>query len=254
MPTILIVNDDSIYSKGIKALVEAMKPLGKIVVVAPDKPQSGKGHAVTFSDALRLTKIKIFDGVEETYICSGTPVDCVKIAIDAVLTGLPNLCISGINHGSNASINVLYSGTMGAAIDACVETIPSIGISLCDHDADADFTAAAHYAYLVAKQMLQNPIPEGNMLNVNIPKLPLSEILGMKVCRQARTKYEDVYEERIDPRGQKYYWLKGEMVHNDKGTDSDEWALANGYVSIVPTQYDLTAYNYIGWVNENWEL
>ncbi len=251
-PLILVTNDDSIYSKGIKSLVDAMSEIGDVVVVAPDKPQSGMGHAVTLNKPLRLHKITRFNQIEESYTCSGTPVDCVKIARDIVLHRKPDLCVSGINHGSNSSINILYSGTMSAAVEAAIEHIPSIGFSLCNHDLDADFTAAAHYAKVIAQQILKHPLEKGILLNVNIPNIPLDEIKGIKTGHQAIAKWEEEFEERIDPRGSKYYWLTGKFVNYDKRENTDEWALENGYVSIVPVQFDMTSHKGIETIHNHW--
>lgn len=239
-PIILITNDDSIHAPGIRALVEAVKGLGKIVVVAPDKPQSGMGHAITIGNPLRLQKMHLFDGVE-AYSCSGTPVDCVKLAVDKVLHRKPDICLSGINHGANHSINVIYSGTMSAALEASIERIPSIGLSLLDLSIEADFTAAAHYARLLVEQMLKKKIAEPHLcLNVNIPKGELASIKGIKICRQAYAKYNEEFDERRDPNGKRYYWLTGVFVNFDKGKDTDVWALQHNYVSVVPVQFDLT--------------
>ncbi|MEI8111772.1 MAG: 5'/3'-nucleotidase SurE [Chitinophagia bacterium] len=239
-PIILITNDDSIHAPGIRALVEAVKGLGKIVVVAPDKPQSGMGHAITIGNPLRLQKMHVFDGVE-AYSCSGTPVDCVKLAVDKVLHRKPDICLSGINHGANHSINVIYSGTMSAALEASIERIPSIGLSLLDLSIEADFTAAAHYARLLVEQMLKKKIDEPHLcLNVNIPKGALASIKGIKICRQAYAKYNEEFDERKDPNGKRYYWLTGVFVNFDKGKDTDVWALEHNYVSVVPVQFDLT--------------
>lgn len=239
-PIILITNDDSIHAPGIRALVDAVKGLGKIVVVAPDKPQSGMGHAITIGNPLRLQKMHVFDGVE-AYSCSGTPVDCVKLAVDKVLHRKPDICLSGINHGANHSINVIYSGTMSAALEASIERIPSIGLSLLDLSIEADFTAAAHYARLLVEQMLKKKISEPHLcLNVNIPKGELDAIKGIKICRQAYAKYNEEFDERRDPNGKRYYWLTGVFVNFDKGKDTDVWALQHNYVSVVPVQFDLT--------------
>jgi len=240
--TILVTNDDSIVSPGIKALVAAMRPFGRVVVVAPDNPQSGKGHAITIEKPLRLQKVDVFAGVE-AYQCSGTPVDCVKLAVDKVLHAQPDLCVSGINHGSNSSINVLYSGTMSAALEAAIEGITAIGFSLLDYSFNADFTASAHYASYLANLALNEKFEIGTLLNVNFPRLPLTNIKGIRLCRQASAKWEEEFDERIDPRGRKYYWLTGKFVNSDEAEDTDEWALRNGYVSVVPVQYDLTDYN-----------
>ena len=239
-PIILITNDDSIHAPGIRALVEAARGLGKIVVVAPDKPQSGMGHAITIGNPLRLHKMHLFEDVE-SYSCSGTPVDCVKLAVDKVLHRKPDICLSGINHGANHSINVIYSGTMSAALEASIESIPSIGFSLLDLSIEADFTAATHYARLLVEQMLKKPIAEPHLcLNVNIPKGELNSIKGIKICRQAYAKYDEEFDERKDPNGKRYYWLTGVFVNFDKGKDTDVWALKNNFVSVVPVQFDLT--------------
>lgn len=252
-PLILITNDDGITAPGIKALVEAMTALGEVIVVAPDSPQSGKGHAITITEPLRLHKIEIFEGVE-SYQCSGTPADCVKLACDVVLKRQPDLCVSGINHGSNSSINIIYSGTMSAAVEAAIEGIPSIGFSLCDYEFDADFTAAKHYAKTIAQKMLAHSLPKGSLLNVNIPKGKLNEIVGMRVCRQARAKWEEEFDQRTDPRGQSYYWLTGKFVNHDQGHDTDEYALHNNYVAVTPVQFDLTAHHSISFINEYWNI
>ena len=239
-PVILITNDDSISAPGIKALVEAVKDLGKIIVVAPDKPQSGMGHAITLGQHLRLQKAHIVEGVE-AYTCSGTPVDCVKLAVDKVLHHKPTICLSGINHGANHSINVIYSGTMSAALEASIESIPSIGFSLLDLSIDADFTAAKHYARIIVKQLLADKNLDKHLcLNVNIPKVVTSLIKGIKICKQSYAKYDEKFIERTDPNGKKYYWLTGEFVNFDKSKDTDVWALKNNYVSVVPVQFDLT--------------
>lgn len=240
-PVILITNDDGISAPGILNLVEAVKDLGKIVVVAPDKPQSGMGHAITIGQPLRLHAVHVFEGIE-AYQCSGTPVDCVKLAVDKILHRKPDLCLSGINHGANHSINVIYSGTMSAAMEAGIESIPSVGFSLLDYSIEADFEAARHYARIIVEKLLQEPEDKHLVLNVNFPKTPKELIRGIKVCRQAYAKYEEDFIERNDPTGRKYYWLTGEFVNFDKGKDTDVWALQNNYVSVVPVQFDLTNY------------
>jgi 5'-nucleotidase len=240
--TILITNDDGITAPGIRHLVEAVKGLGRIVVVAPDKPQSGMGHAITIGFPLRMSKVKMMDGVE-AWSCSGTPVDCVKIAVDKILHRKPDLCLSGINHGANHSINVIYSGTMSAAIEASIESIPSIGFSLLDYSIEADFTGAKKYARIIVEQLMKmKSIDKHLCLNVNFPAIPEPLIMGIKIARQAYAKYEEDFNERDDPHGRKYYWLTGAFVNFDEGKDTDVWALENNYVSVVPVQFDLTNY------------
>jgi 5'-nucleotidase len=240
-PVILITNDDGITSPGIRALVEAVKDLGKVVVVAPDKPQSGMGHAITIGQPLRLQRSNVFGDIE-AWSTSGTPVDCVKLAVDKILHRKPDICLSGVNHGANHSINVIYSGTMSAALEASIESIPSIGFSLLDFSIEADFTGSIKYARMIVDQILHKKLDKHLCLNVNIPAVPVNLIKGFKVCRQAYAKYEEDFDERSDPHGKKYYWLTGEFVNFDKGKDTDVWALKHNYVSIVPVQFDLTNY------------
>jgi 5'-nucleotidase len=240
--TILVTNDDGVTAPGIRHLVEAVKDLGRVVVVAPDKPQSGMGHAITIGFPLRMSQVKMMDGVE-AWSCSGTPVDCVKIAVDKILHRKPDLCLSGINHGANHSINVIYSGTMSAAIEASIESIPSVGFSLLDYSVEADFTGAKKYARIIVEQLKkQKKIDRHLCLNVNFPAIPEPLIMGIKIARQAYAKYEEDFNERDDPHGRKYYWLTGAFVNFDKGKDTDVWALENNFVSVVPVQFDLTNY------------
>ena len=240
-PTILVTNDDGITAPGIRTLVEVAREIGRVVVVAPDSPQSGKGHALTLEDAIRLKKSDIFEGVE-AYECSGTPVDCVKLAKSIVLKdNAPDLCISGVNHGSNVSINILYSGTMSAAMEAAMEGIPAIGFSLLDFSWDADFSAAKVVVEKMVKHVLANGIPHANLLNVNIPKLPIEEIKGIKVCRQAQANWVEDFQKMDNPRNYDLYWLTGQFINQDQRTDTDVRALSEGYVSVVPCQFDLTA-------------
>lgn len=242
-PLILVVNDDGITSPGILALIEVSKKFGEVVVVAPNKPQSGMGHAITLDAILTINEVNI-DGVK-AYACDGTPVDCVKIAVNKLLPRKPDLIVSGINHGSNSSINVIYSGTMSAALEGYLEKIPAVGFSLLNHSIDADFSASKHYAEHIIKQLLSNDYPQGICLNVNIPNVPQTLISGVKICRQAKGNWEEEYDERKDPMGRIYYWLTGKFVIEDDGTDTDEWALLNNYVSVVPVQQDVTAHQLI---------
>lgn len=249
-PLILVTNDDGVTAPGIKALISAMKPLGDVVVVAPDSPQSGMGHAITVNSTLYLEKL---DNGVPTYACSGTPTDCVKIAINQILKRKPDLCVSGINHGSNSSINVIYSGTMSAAIEAGIEGIPSIGFSLLDYSWNANFDAAAKYAKKIAATVIKNGLSENLILNVNIPNVSEKDIKGIKVSRQAKANWVEEFDKRINPMGREYYWLTGKFVNLDKGEDTDEWALANNYISVVPVQFDLTAHHYIQTLN-SWDF
>mgnify|MGYP000244694055 CR=1 FL=1 len=251
-PLILVSNDDGVTSKGIRILVSVMKKLGDVVVVAPDSPQSGMGHAITIGETLRLSEVDIFEGVE-AYKCSGTPADCVKLAKNYVLKGrTPDLVVSGVNHGANTSISVLYSGTMSAAIEGALEGYPSIGFSLCDYSSKADFSHTESWIEKITTQVLENGLSKGVALNVNFPPKQNEDILGIKVCRQADAKWQEEFDVRFDPTGRKYFWMAGNFVNFDKGEDNDEWAIANNYVSIVPCQYDLTAHHAITHMNKEW--
>jgi len=250
-PLILVVNNDGISAKGIRNLIRIMNDFGNVVVVAPDGPQSGKGHAITIEATIRCDKVVLDDGPQKEYACSGTPVDCVKLAVNQILDRKPDLCVSGINHGSNSSINVIYSGTMSAAVEGALEEIPSVGFSLLDSGHNADFSEAELYIRRITKQVLSNGLDSGVCLNVNIPKsIQGKELKGLKVCRQANANWEEEFEERIDPKGRIYYWLTGKFVNYDKGTDTDEWALANHYISVVPVQFDVTAHSSLSSVNK----
>ncbi|MCW5921285.1 MAG: 5'/3'-nucleotidase SurE [Saprospiraceae bacterium] len=242
-PLILVTNDDGIVAPGIRVLVEIASALGDVVVVAPDSPQSGQGHAITIHDPLRLKKVNLFPPDVEAWECSGTPVDCVKLAKHVVLKGRSiDLCVSGINHGSNASINIIYSGTLSAAMEASLEGIKSIGFSLDDFSFDADFSPSKPWVRKVMEHALQHPFKHGNLLNVNIPKLPAEQIRGLRVCRQADARWVEKFMEGRDPSGQPYYWLTGEFVNEDNADDTDIWALQNGFISVVPSMHDLTNY------------
>lgn len=238
-PLILICNDDGVFAPGIKALTEVMLELGDVIVVAPDSPQSGMGHAITISDTIKIANMsKEVDYLK--YSCSGTPVDCVKIAVNRLAPLRPDLVVSGINHGANSSINVIYSGTMSAAVEGAVVGIPSIGFSLCDYSYDANFNPAKPFIRQIAENVLKDGLPKGVCLNVNIPKT--DDIKGIRVGRQARAHWDEELDERKDPRGGTYFWLTGVFVNPDKEEDTDEFALSQGFISVVPTQFDLTAY------------
>lgn len=243
-PLILVTNDDGIAAPGIIALTEVMQTLGEVVVVAPDSPQSGMGHAITLNSTLHIEKISDYQ-----YSCSGTPADCVKIAVNEILGRRPDLCVSGINHGSNSSINVIYSGTMSAAIEAGIEGIPAIGFSNLNYNWDANFDASKIHVKSIAKNVLEHGLAQGVVLNVNIPNIDKKAIKGVKICRQARGNWKEEFDKRQTPQGKDYYWLSGRFENYDKGEDTDEWALKNGYVSLVPVQFDLTAHHCIQQLN-----
>jgi len=243
-PLILVTNDDGITAPGIRNLIDFMNEIGDVVVVAPNSPQSGKGHAITINSTLTYEEISL-EGEQKDFSLSGTPVDCVKFALDKVLKRKPDLVVSGINHGANSSINVIYSGTMSAAVEAGVEGLQAIGFSLLDFSWDADFTQAKEYIQEIVRKILANPLPKGVVLNVNIPNLKKEEIKGIKVCKQADAKWEESFDERINPHGKKYYWLTGYFNNMDQSEDADETALSDGYISVVPVKFDLTAYEYI---------
>lgn len=244
-PLILVTNDDGIVAPGIKALIAVMKTIGDVVVVAPDSPQSAMGHAITINSTLHIDKINIDDEVLEAYSCSGTPVDCVKLGVHEILKRKPDICVSGINHGSNSSINVIYSGTMSAAVEAGIEGIPAIGFSLLDYNWNADFEAVKDFVKTITLQVLQNGLPKGVVLNVNFPKQKKENIKGIRICRQAKASWIEEFDKRTNPQGKEYYWLTGRFVNEDSGEDTDEWALENNYVSVVPVQFDLTAHEVI---------
>ena len=252
-PLILVTNDDGITAPGIRMLIDIMKEIGEVIIVAPNSPQSGTGHAITINNTLFVEKVHIDNEIDNEYACSGTPVDCVKLAIDQLLGRKPDICVSGINHGFNSSINVIYSGTMSAAVEAGMSKVPAIGFSLGDFSWNADFTPYRDYVKKITLETLKNGLPEGVVLNVNFPKLKKEEIKGIKVCRQAKAVWEESFDRRVNPHGKEYYWLTGNFVNYDKGEDTDEWALSNGYVSVVPVQFDLTAYHAVRALNE-WKL
>lgn len=250
-PLILVTNDDGITAPGIRTLIAVMREIGDVVVVAPDSPQSGMGHAVTINETLYCNEITVDDGPQREFKSSGTPADCVKLAVSEILDRKPDLCVSGINHGSNSSINVIYSGTMSAAVEAGVEGIPAIGFSLLDYSWNADFEPLKEHIKKIALNVLEQGLPDGVVLNVNFPKS--KEFKGIKVCRQARANWVEEFDKRTNPQGRVYYWLTGKFVNMDKGEDTDEWALANNYISMVPVQFDLTAHHFIQKLN-SWNL
>ncbi len=241
-PLILITNDDGISAPGLKALVEVARSLGEVIIVAPDSPQSGQGHAITLTAPLRIKSVDVFKGIE-AYECSGTPVDCVKLAKHVISKDRNiDFCVSGINHGSNAGINIIYSGTMSAAMEASLEGIPSIGFSLTDFTWDADFSEAKPYVKALIGYGLEHGFGPTNLLNVNIPRPSDVPLKGIKVCRQANARWVETFQEGTDPHGRDYFWLTGSFVSEDDGDDSDIHALGEHYISVVPCGHDLTNY------------
>ena len=240
---IFLTNDDSYRSKGFAAAIEIARRFGRVIAIAPDTSQSGMSQAITIYNPLYLRKVREEEGVL-VYSLNGTPVDCVKMAFDHLFQDEKvDLVISGINHGSNAAVNVLYSGTMGAAIEAAFYNIPSVGLSLTDHDLDADFEGAVEYGAKIVESVLNGDMPRPLCLNVNVPNIPCAEIKGIRLSRQTRGYWREEFFKRTDPHGRDYFWLTGAFSNAEpESEDTDEWALANGYVSVVPVQVDLTAY------------
>ncbi|MDD3320918.1 MAG: 5'/3'-nucleotidase SurE [Paludibacter sp.] len=246
-PLILITNDDGADAKGIQVLTRLMCEIGDVVVVAPDGPRSAQSNALTVTQPIRFKTIELSDGLK-LYTCTGTPTDCVKLALNEIVERKPDLLVSGINHGSNAAINVIYSGTMGAVLEGCENGILSIGFSICDHSLNADFTTFEPYILQIVRETLKNGLAHGTCLNVNSP---VNQILGVKVARQCDGKWSKEYARRTDPVGRDYFWLTGQFEnHEPESKDTDEWALANGFISIVPTKIDLTAYEAMNAVSE----
>jgi 5'-nucleotidase len=254
-PVILVTNDDGYRANGLSALVEALRPFGKLVVLSPSHPQSGMSHAITVNVPLRMEKIEEKEDFE-FYVVSGTPVDCVKLANNQLFNNhKPDLLVSGINHGANSSSSIVYSGTMAAVIEGCLYSIPAIGFSLLDFSKKPDFSAAINYVRIVIENVLKNGLQPGTCLNVNIPKLPMQEIKGVRICRQNKGVWREEFDKRLDPNNREYYWLTGEFYNLEPNAeDTDEWALHHNYVSIVPVQIDLTDYASVEKLKTwNWE-
>lgn len=239
---ILVSNDDGIYSKGIFALAEALKQLGEVIVVAPLTEQSAVGHAITMKIPLRVTKHYRGGGHFFGYAVDGTPADCIKMGIRNIMQEQPDLVVSGINHGSNTAINIIYSGTVSAAREAAIMDVPAIAVSVASHEVD-DFSYAAKVAKIISAKVLNEGLPKGTMLNVNIPNLPEDKIKGILVTKQGLSKWDDIYEKRVDPYGKDYYWLTGNLINTDTELDRDQFAVQNNYVSVTPIHFDLTDYN-----------
>ena len=242
-PLLFLTNDDGIHASGLTALIEAVCPLGEVVVVAPDVPRSGMSSAISSVNPIRVTLLKKEEGLT-VYSCTGTPVDCVKLGLDKLVNRKPDILLSGINHGSNAAVCVIYSGTMGAAFEGCIVGIPSIGISLTDHSLGADFSKAASYGKQIAGKVLASGLPEGICLNLNVPNIP--DVKGLKVCSQTKGLWIKEFVEMEDPSGRPVYWLTGEFYNQEPENKlSDEWALDQGYASLVPLRIDMTDYSFL---------
>lgn len=237
---ILVSNDDGINAPGLHALVKELKKIGAVTVVAPDKQQSAVGHAITMNLPLRVSKF-FKRGSFFGYAVQGTPADCVKLAVRTILPQPPDLLVSGVNHGSNTAINIIYSGTVSAATEGTVLGIPSIAVSLTTYD-EPDFTFAARFARRLALRVVRKGLPKFTLLNVNIPPLREKEIRGVRVTRQGRSRWDDTFDVRKDPNKKEYYWLTGTLEILDTSRDTDQIAIMNDYISITPIQYDLTDY------------
>jgi 5'-nucleotidase len=247
-PLILITNDDGVQAQGINALIDGVRSLGEIVVVAPSGPRSGMSSAITSENPIRAELLRQEDGLT-VYSCTGTPVDCVKLAINELLYRKPDLVLSGINHGSNAAVCVIYSGTIGATLEGCIWGVPSIGISLTDHELSNDFSESVKYGRLVAEKILQTGLPKGTCLNLNVPKV--KEVKGLKVCTQTKGFWDKEFERAKDPFGRTVYWMTGFFSNDEPDNEqSDEYALAHGYAALVPLQIDMTSYGFLEELNQ----
>ena len=237
---ILVCNDDGINSAGINALTTALQEIGEVTVVAPITEQSAVGHAITMKTPLRVTKYyknKDFFG----YAVEGTPADCIKMGIRNILKEKPDLVVSGINHGSNTAINIIYSGTVSAAREAAIMDVPAIAISVTNHLAE-NFDYAKDVAKKFSQLVVKNGLPVGTLLNINVPDLPREEIKGILLTKQGKSKWDDIYEERQDPYGNNYYWLTGSLIEADADLAIDQHAIKSNYVSVTPIHFDLTDY------------
>lgn len=248
-PLILVTNDDGVHAKGIKALVEMVQPFGQVYVVAPSRSNSGKSNSITVEVPIRIRKMRDEENLK-IFSCKGTPVDCVKLALNKILPRRPDFLVSGINHGANTSVSVMYSGTMGATLEGCLNSIPSVGFSLDSFDSDADFSQCVRYGRQIFSNVVAKGLPDSICLNVNFPD---SNIKGVRICRQAQGMWKEEFDHRTDPHGGDYYWLTGYFKNAEPHSqETDEWAMHNGYVSVVPTQIDMTAYSLLEDL-KNWD-
>tara|TARA_B100000941_G_C28472090_1_gene537001 strand:+ start:608 stop:1375 length:768 start_codon:yes stop_codon:yes gene_type:complete len=241
-PLIIVTNDDGINAPGLKYLVKIISAIGDVVIIAPDSPKSATSQAITINSPLYISRSYIHPNAKLEYQLSGTPADCIKFGVNELLEKKPDICVSGINHGSNSSVNVLYSGTVGAAIEAGIQGIPAIGFSILDYNWNAKFEHMKKFILSITLNVFKNKLPSNIILNVNFPKL---RVKGVKVCRQANTHWKEKFCKRENPMGKEYYWLTGDFIDNDESDETDEYALKKGYASIVPIRFDLTAKDYI---------
>lgn len=242
-PTILVTNDDGYMTKGLQTLASLMRQIGKVVVVSTEEVKSAQSHSMTINEPLRVRTLEKHDDFE-MYVLNGCPVDCAKVGFQMLMDEYPDILVSGINHGSNASTNVIYSGTMAAVVEACMDGIPAVGFSVEDYSHDANFEHIEKYILDITRKVLKEGLPKGVCLNVNFPKYSEGNpIKGVKVCRQAKARWKEIFDKRKDPHGREYFWIGGDFIVEDEGTDTDIFALKNNYASIVPTQYDWTAYD-----------
>ncbi|MBU0764365.1 MAG: 5'/3'-nucleotidase SurE [Bacteroidetes bacterium] len=252
-PLILVTNDDGLHAKGMAACIEVAREFGDVVVVTTYESQSGMSHAITIKTPLRIRKIREEDGLS-VYLTNGTPVDCIKLSINTLLERKPDLVLSGINHGSNSSISLIYSGTLGGAVEACFYGIPAVGLSVDSFSPDADFTAAVHYGKQIVRKVMENGLPEHTCLNVNLPDLAIDKIRGVRICRQTKGAWKEEFEKRTDPHDADYYWLTGSFENFEPDAeDTDIWAMNNGYVAVVPIQIDMTHYSLMNKM-KNWKF
>ncbi len=241
-PLILIANDDGYRAKGFYKLIELMRKIGEVVAISTEKPMSGQSHSITNHEPLRVYLAEQ-DVDYKLYVCTGRPVDCIKIGYRFTDGRLPDLVVSGINHGSNASSNVIYSGTMAAALEACMDGVPAIGFSVDSYSSNACFDHVDYYVDTIARRVLKEGLPKGVCLNVNMPKKSDEPIKGVRICRQAKGRWSQTFEQRVDPFGRDYYWLTGYFIEEDEGADTDLYAIKNNYIAVVPTMFDMTSYS-----------
>lgn len=251
-PLILIANDDGYRAKGFHKLIELMRKIGEVIAISTEKPMSGQSHSITNHDPLRVYLAEQ-DADYKLYVCSGRPVDCIKIGYRFTDGRMPDLVVSGINHGSNASSNVIYSGTMGAALEACMDGVPAIGFSVDSYSSNAEFDHIECYVDAIARHVLAEGLPKGVCLNVNMPKKSEEAINGVKICRQAKGRWSQTFEHRVDPFGRDYYWLTGYFIEEDEGVDTDLYAIKNNYIAVVPTMFDMTSYSSME-ILKDWNL